>query len=460
MKYKSYKTMSIRKGDGKGYHVEFKSGLSDKQSKEKYHLKHNDTNFKIIVEIVKDATNEDVRKAAGLCVKIGKSHKNNVIFNIPSFLKNKTQYLVEGALLSNFCFDAFKKCKNKSVQLYVKGNVDSNGFKKGTIYSNTQNLIRWMNEQPPNVMRPKDVVSLAKSYGKKYGWKIRVYRRKELENMGMGGILNVGKGSNNAEPTLLHIEYDNRKGVDKKGKHVALVGKGVMFDAGGISLKPSRGMEDMKYDKTGAMVVFGSLVAVSEMKYPLKITALMPLVENLPSGTAQRPSDIIRIHNGKTVEVLNTDAEGRLILADALSFAVEKKPDVIIDMATLTGAILVALGTCAIGAFGTDQKTINIIQKAGEETHDRIWQMPIWDDYGKLVESYIADIKNIGSDRGYAGSITAAMFLKFFVGDTPWVHLDIAGVMNYQIPMEYMERGARGAPVRLITETLGMMVKK
>jgi len=458
MMYKPYRKMSVKVGDSKGYHVGFIPETKNKiDSRSMYSIEYDDTNLRISVIYKKDITNEDIRKIAGLCVKKGKTTKKNVVFDIPNALKGKTQYIVEGALLSNFCFDAFKRGKNKSISIFVKGSVDPKGMKKGTVYANGQNLVRWKTEHPPNVMRPKDVVSIVKAYGKKFGWKVVIYRRRDLEKMGMGGILNVGKGSDNAEPTLVYIQYVGSK--SKNAKHVALVGKGVMFDSGGISIKPSRGMADMKYDKTGAMVVLGSLVVASELKYPIKITGLMPLVENMPSGTAQRPSDIIRAYNGKTIEVLNTDAEGRLILADALAFASEKRPDVIIDLATLTGAILVALGTYAIGAFGTDQITIDILQKAGMETHERIWQMPIWDDYGKMVESYIADVRNIGSERGYAGSITAAMFLKAFVGKTPWVHLDIAGIMDYTEPIEYMEKGARGAPVRLISEALSQMVK-
>jgi leucyl aminopeptidase len=238
------------------------------------------------------------------------------------------------------------------------------------------------------------------------------------------------------------------------------VGKGVTFDSGGISIKPSSNMHEMKYDKTGAMNVLGVLKAASALKLPIRLIGIMPLVENMPSGTAQRPGDIVKAYNGKTIEVLNTDAEGRLILADALAYAAEQKPECIIDMATLTGAIVVCLGKHAIGLFSNDDKLSETLAAAGEDTHERVWRLPIWPEYSEMMKADFADIKNI-SEQGEAGSITGAVFLKEFVGECRWAHLDIAAVDYVKTPHPYLEKGASGIGVRLVAQALfGLVGKK
>jgi leucyl aminopeptidase len=234
---------------------------------------------------------------------------------------------------------------------------------------------------------------------------------------------------------------------------LVLVGKGVTFDSGGISIKPSEGMEKMKYDMSGGATVIATLQAVAKLGIRQKVVGVVPFVENMPSGSAQRPGDIIQTFSGKWVEVLNTDAEGRLILSDALAYAQKFKPKAIIDLATLTGACVVALGHEAIGMMGTDDSLKAKIKSAGEKTGERVWELPLWEEYSEMIKSDIADIKNIGG-KG-AGTITAAMFLKEFVGDYPWVHLDIAGTAWMEKSSHpYLGQGPTGVGVRLLVEAI------
>jgi len=233
---------------------------------------------------------------------------------------------------------------------------------------------------------------------------------------------------------------------------VVLIGKGVTFDSGGISIKPSAGMAEMKMDMAGAAAVIGTMSAVSRMGLPFRVVGLVPATENLSGGSAMRPGDILRHANGMTSEVDNTDAEGRLILADALAYAERFSPDLIIDLATLTGAVVVALGHVAAGMLGNDQATMDCLNASGLRTYERVWQLPMFDEYERLVKSEIADVKNVGGR--WAGAITGAMFLKKFVGKRRWVHLDIAGTAMLEEAMEYAPRGGSGFGVRLLSEFL------
>ncbi len=256
---------------------------------------------------------------------------------------------------------------------------------------------------------------------------------------------------------MVVMEYNKMK---KDLPLYCIIGKGISFDSGGISIKPSKGMHEMKYDKSGAIITLGVMKAVAELKLPIRVMGIMPITENMPSGSAQKPGDIIKAYNGKTIEVLNTDAEGRLILADALAFGAEKKPKAMIDLATLTGAITVCLGPLAAGLFSNDDELSKKITEAGEETHERVWRMPTWKEYSEFIKSDFADIKNTGSDIGEASSITASKFLEEFVGETKWAHLDIAGVDMIRGSHPYMEKGASGIGLRLIVATLEKMGKK
>ena len=308
---------------------------------------------------------------------------------------------------------------------------------------------RDLNNEPGNVMNPPRLVNEAKKLAveKKLGCKVLGIA--ELKKMGMNGILAVNQGSV-TPPALIVLEH----GKEHKDKGtICLVGKGVTFDTGGISIKPSKGMEEMKYDKSGAIAVIVTMGLVADLKLPLHVVGLAPLAENNVANDPQRPGDIIRMYNGKTVEVINTDAEGRLILADILSYCAEFKPVAIIDAATLTGMCHHTFGDKTCGILGTDQRLVETVIAAGEKVGERCWQLPLWEEYGECIKSHHSDLKNTGD--GYAGTITAAMFLKEFVPEkTPWVHLDIAGTAWCTANRFDCPKGANGFGVRLFAEVL------
>jgi leucyl aminopeptidase len=261
----------------------------------------------------------------------------------------------------------------------------------------------------------------------------------------MEDFLSVARGSSEP-PRLILLEY---KSAVKNAKKLALVGKGITFDSGGISIKPSAKMEEMKYDMAGGAAVVGAIYVASKLKPELDIIAAIPAAENLPGNSATRPGDVITAFNGKTIEIIDTDAEGRLLLSDILSFVAKSyKPNWMIDLATLTGAVVVALGNKCSGLFGNNQKLLDIIKTAGEESGDRVWQMPMFDEYKENLESTVADLKNLGGREG--GSISAAKFLEEFVDDIPWSHLDIAGTAYNVKENKYLGTGASGAGVRLL----------
>ncbi|VVC04201.1 cytosol aminopeptidase [Candidatus Bilamarchaeum dharawalense] len=405
-----------------------------------------------------------LRRVAGTAVRYaaGIKEKELTIYVPSKFvgkpeLNKMAQAVVEGAILAQYKFTQYKTKKDdlfvvEKLHILSKEEIGE-GVKRGIIYAEAQNYARELDEQPANVASPKWVVEEARKLAKKYGLHITVYDKNEMKKKGMNAILAVAQGSAQ-DPHLVRVEYN-------KGKHptYCVIGKGVVFDSGGINIKPSPGMHEMKYDKTGAMNVLGVMKAVAELKLPIHVVGFMPMVENMPSGSAQRPGDIVKAYNGKTIEVLNTDAEGRLILADTLTFATEEKPAYMIDMATLTGAMVVALGRHAIGVFSNDDTLAKTIEDAGTDAHERVWRMPVWPEYTEMMKSDFADIKNI-SDTGEAGSITAAAFLQEFVGETKWAHLDIAAVDMVKTPHPYLDKGATGIGVRLVTETLVKLAKK
>ncbi len=368
------------------------------------------------------------------------------------------QAMAEGAILAGHRFLKYKTKKDEvfvaEKALIVTEEDVSEGIRKGAVMAEAQNYARGLDELPANVATPAMIVEEARKLTKECGLSMTVYDERKMAKMGMNGILAVCQGSHN-RPALIRLEYNKGKGYPL----YAVIGKGVCFDTGGISIKPAQNMHEMKYDKTGAMNVLGVFRAVAGLKLPIRLLGLMPMVENMPSGTAQRPGDIIKMHNGKTVEVLNTDAEGRLILADALSFASEQKPEYMIDMATLTGAMVVSLGRHAIGMFSSDDTLAGALEEAGNETHERVWRLPLWPEYGEMMKSDFADLKNI-SELPEAGSITAAAFLKEFAGESKWAHLDIAAVDTVKWAHPYLEKGATCTGVRLVAEALGRLAKK
>jgi leucyl aminopeptidase len=317
------------------------------------------------------------------------------------------------------------------------------------IMDNGVNLARNLSNMPSSDATPTQIAEKAKIIADESGMTFSVLNKKEMEKFSMGGIINVSKGSSQP-PKLVILEHKGGGTV----RPIVLVGKGITFDSGGISLKHSEKMEEMKHDKAGAATVIGIMQTVAQLKLPLNVIGITPLTENLPGGSAYKPGDVLKMCNGKTVEVINTDAEGRLILADALAFASRYKPQAVIDLATLTGACVIALGSFATGLLGNDDNLKKRITSGGEITGERVWELPLWDDYKELLKSDVADMKNVGGRPG--GVITAASFLSNFV-DYPWVHLDIAGTAWTQSNVgvkPYNPKGATGVGVRLITEVL------
>jgi leucyl aminopeptidase len=307
------------------------------------------------------------------------------------------------------------------------------------------NYSRRLADLPGNILTPTKLVEEIQGVKEKYNWNIELLQRSQLEKEGLNTLLAVSEGTD-SNPYLLIINYKNSHASEK----IALIGKGVTFDSGGLSLKSPKGMEAMKYDMSGAAAVLGALIAISEANLPVNIIASIPIVENLPSGKASRPGDIVKSYGGPTIEIVNTDAEGRLILADAIAYTVKNyNPEILIDLATLTGAIISTFGHLVAGIMGNDQPLIEELCESGNISGEFIWPLPIWDSYDDSIKSDIADLRNVSKDEG-AGSITAAIFLKHFVGNTRWAHLDIAGTA-WDMPVKsYRTKGASGFGVRLI----------
>ena len=308
-------------------------------------------------------------------------------------------------------------------------------------------LARDLVNAPGNVKSPQDLAERCRLEGLAAGCTCTILHRQEIEDEGMGALLGVAQGSMR-EPCLIILEY---RGA---GEHapLALVGKAVVFDSGGISLKPAEKMDEMKMDMAGGAAVLGAITAAARLRLPINLVAIIPAVENLPSGHAIRPGDILTSLSQKTIEVLNTDAEGRLILADAITYAQRYQPEALIDVATLTGAAIVALGHQASAILGTHQPLIDSLIAAGERSNERLWQLPLWDDYDQLIKSDVADIKNSGGRP--AGTITGAAFLKAFAGEKPWAHLDIAGTAWEEKGRPGIPKGGSGVGVRLLIDFL------
>ncbi len=332
------------------------------------------------------------------------------------------------------------------------------GVCEGTVIGQAQSYARTLANRPANVINPPTLAKAAKEMvrGLK-GLTCTIFDEKQLKAKGMGGILAVGSGSQSG-PRFIALKYTPTRKPAKGLPAVALVGKAITFDSGGISIKPSADMDQMKLDKSGGIAVLATMKAVAELGLPLNVWGLIPSAENLPSGSSYRPGDIVTTYSGKTVEVLNTDAEGRMVLCDALAYAVKQKCDTIIDIATLTGACMVALGNYKAGLMGNNDKLIAQLQKAADESGENVWHMPSGDEYAEEMKSKIADLRNIGGRWG--GACTAAAFLRQFIGETTWAHLDIAGMDIFQKATEYAACGSTGFGVRLLTTYLINLVEK
>jgi leucyl aminopeptidase len=321
------------------------------------------------------------------------------------------------------------------------------GLRLGAAIAAGHALARNLQMQPGNVCTPSYLAARARALAEAHGFRVTVLERPALEAEGMGALLAVARGSAE-EPRFIALEY---RGAGDAAP-VALIGKGVTFDSGGISIKPAQNMEDMKFDMSGAAAVLGTFEVLGRLKPRINVVGLIPATENLPSGTALKPGDVIKSHLGKSIEVVNTDAEGRLILCDALSYVRRFKPAAVLDAATLTGAVVVALGAHATGVMGTDEALLGEVQAAGERSGERCWPLPLWDEYRDLLKSEIADVKNSGG-RG-AGTIAGGWFLREFVEGFPWVHLDIAGTAYTDGEAPTHGKGPTGVGVRLFTEFL------
>jgi len=367
----------------------------------------------------------------------------------------------EGALYGNYESDLYKT-RDKETQdieifhVFFEDSVNRKeveaGIRYGTIVGDAVNFARTLANEPSNVLTPAQFAERAQIIGSHAGLSIRIMEQAEMEQLGMNTLLAVSRGSE--EPPKMIIMQIGNEQVKKRSQKplCALIGKGVTFDSGGISLKPSEKMEEMKGDMAGGAAVLGAMVALARLHPKRPIIALIPAVENLPSGKATKPGDVVKSYLGKTVEIINTDAEGRLILADAIAYARTLGATQIIDIATLTGACVVALGHVNAGMMGTDQKTIDRLRINCKITGEGLWQLPIDDAYRKALRSDIADMKNVG-DR-WGGAITAAKFLQEFVEDTPWVHLDIAGMDIDSEGRPFACKGATGFGVRTLVQLL------
>ncbi len=406
---------------------------------------------------------ESFRIAAGSVVKraVDSGLKSIVIIvpdRLPAALDAPQVFdaVAEGADLANHVIDRYKKAPDAAPLSEIRLFAGSKGIKKlrrrlrrtADIVEATKMAREWVS-LPSNDKTPAALAALIKAPARKAGLQVTIFSDKMLQAKRFGAILAVGAGSQH-RPRLLVMTYTPKQ----YQKTIALVGKGITFDSGGINLKPSNGIEDMKADMAGAAAVAGTLLAVAAYQPKHRVVGVMPLVENMPSGSALRPGDIIRTYSGKTVEVGNTDAEGRLVLADALSWVIDAHaPDAVIDLATLTGACIVALGEKVAGVFTPDDGLAQILEDAAQRTGERCWRMPLPEDYTDLLKSELADINNMSSSR-WGGAITAALFLKSFVGETRWAHVDIAGPAYAKKPSAYGPAGGSGFGVRLLCEAL------
>jgi leucyl aminopeptidase len=370
-------------------------------------------------------------------------------------LSDAAQALVEGSVLSLYRFDQYKTTLSSDDQhaiaeLTIVSSIEDpsveRGAAVGAAIARGVALARDLANGPGNHITPAKLGEEAQALGERTGVRVTVLGPDELREQGFGGVLGVAQGSQQP-PRFIILEHG-----PSDAPTICLVGKGITFDTGGISIKPAESMDNMKMDMGGAAAVLGAMQVVGELNLPLHVVGLISAAENMPSGTAYRPGDILKTLSGKTIEVLNTDAEGRIVLADALFYAQRYQPDGIIDLATLTGAIMVALGSHAIGVMSNDDALCERVLRAGDASGERAWRMPLWEPYQEMVKSHIADVKNSTGRAG--GAITAAAFLSNFVGDYPWVHMDIAGTAWTDKPLPYAPKGATGVGVRLLVQAL------
>ena len=419
--------------------------------------KIDEINLETLRSVAGQAINESIKKKISnvlIAAPVGQNITRGIKADIHSILKA----LLEGAYLGNHIFDKYKKEKKlqpvKEINFFLKQDI-AKQFQKlpakiETLCQGTILAREWIST-PPNDKMPEQFTESILAHAAKTNLKIDILDEAELKQKKFGALLAVAEGSK-SKPSLICLEYSPKKFK----KTIVLVGKGVTFDSGGINLKPSGSLEDMKMDMSGAAAVAATMITAAQLKPEVKIVGVIPVVENMPSGRAARPGDIVKSYSGKTVEIGNTDAEGRLILIDAISYSIEKyKPQTIIDIATLTGACVVALGEQIAGVFASDDALAEKILQAGQDTNERCWRLPLPDDYKKLLKSDFADLQNISSSR-WGGAITAALFLKDFTENIEWAHIDIAGPAYIKKATEYCGPGGTGFGVRLFCALLDL----
>lgn len=355
-----------------------------------------------------------------------------------------------GALLGAYRFDRHKseaKPNRVSSISFIDGDDAAlAAARDAAIIADAVMLARDLVNESAMYKSPEVLAGVARDMASEVGIGIRVLDESEIEAERLGGLRGVSLGATNP-PRLVEFRYE----PDGAQAFLAIVGKGIVFDSGGLSIKPANSMETMKTDMSGAAAVFGAMKAIARLGLPVKVVGITPLTENMPGGAALRPGDVLHTRNGKTIEVLNTDAEGRLVLADGLALAVEQDPDLVVDLATLTGACMVALGRKIAGVFGTDD-AVEQVRAAADAAGERVWHMPMPDDYRSLIDSDVADMRNTAGGERYGGAITAALLLKEFAGDGPWAHLDIAGPARAADTDGYALKGGTGFGVRTIVE--------
>ena len=425
-------------------------------------LLHGPDGFKaerILVVGVAKLTAAEVRKAAGAAVRFAKPRKlRELVIAIPEGLDTlaATKAVVEGAYIGDFDSDTYRSDrKDQSIEQLgvvsgsgvIQAAVEA-GIREGVILGEAQNFARSLINEPGNVLTPTVLGQRAAEMCRQYGLQCEVYGADKIKELKMGAFWGVAKGSEEP-PALIVMTYEPKKAP--ASPVLGLVGKGITFDTGGISIKPADGMEKMKYDMAGGAAMIGAMQAIAQLKPAVKVIGIVCATENMPSGSAMKPGDVLIAMSGKSIEVVNTDAEGRLVLADGLAYARQLGATHLIDAATLTGACVVALGQVNAGCFANDEDAYRHFTGAAEISGERFWRLPLEDDYKDQIKSSIADIMNTGMNR-YGGATNAAMFLKEFAEDTPWIHLDIAGLAWSDDAKPWMAKGPSGIAMRTITE--------
>jgi leucyl aminopeptidase len=404
----------------------------------------------------KSFSSSELRKLAGAAVRSLKAKDlKSFAFIMPDGVDGAAKSIVEGALVGNFDPDYYRSDRkdqkiDELIIIAPKGtnqNSAKNAMEQGRIIGEAQNFTRDLVNEPSNRMTPTILADRAKAMCEEVGLECEIYGPDKIKELKMGAFWSVSQGSDE-EPRLIVMRYDPPRAPKKRV--LGLVGKGVTFDTGGISIKPADGMEKMKYDMAGGASMIGAMRAIAQLKPNLKVIGIVCATENMPSGKAQKPGDVQIAMSGKSIEIINTDAEGRLVLADGLHYAKELGCTHLIDAATLTGACVVALGMVQAGIFANDDDFYERFNKALPKAGEKMWRLPVDDEYRDIIKSNIADIMNSGGR--WAGAVTAAMFLKEFVGDTPWIHLDIAGVAWIEDNKPWIAKGPSGVPVRSLAQ--------